>query len=153
MARFTLRPLLVAEDDANDMFLFTRLLKSAGAIHALHIALDGEEIIRLLTPLVERNGLTALPMLAFLDVRLPGSSGIDVLAWIRTQPELDGMAITLMSAAPKKDEIRCAAELGAQCFLTKFPSVLAISRVLESARTFTGRSKSVRFDLPDNLLY
>src|SRR5687768_10701267 len=43
-------PLLVAEDDAHDMFLWTRLLTAAGATHPLHIARDGREAIRLLTP-------------------------------------------------------------------------------------------------------
>lgn len=147
-----LAPVLVVEDDANDMFLFTRLLKAAGAANALHIALDGREAIRLLTPIVEKNRLVAKPALAFVDVRMPHFSGLEVLAWIRQQRELDDLAVAMMSAAPERAEIERAATLGAQCFLTKFPRTLAISRLLEGAARFSGHDGPTRFDLPDNLL-
>ncbi len=147
-----LAPVLVAEDDANDMFLFTRLLKAAGASHALHIALDGDEAIRLLTPIAAQSRLVAKPALAFVDVRMPHRSGLEVLAWIRRQRSLDDLAVVLMSTSPEPAELAQAALLGAQCFVAKFPGKLALARLLERAPRFTGREGHELFDLPENLL-
>ncbi len=147
-----LSPVLVVENDANDMFLFTRLLKAAGAVNALHIALDGHEAIRLLTPIAEKSRLVAKPMLAFVDVRMPHLSGFEVLEWIRRQRELDDVVVVMMSASPERHELERAAQLRAQCFLAKFPRALAITHLLESAARFSGRDGHALFDLPDNLL-
>jgi CheY-like chemotaxis protein len=145
-------PLLVAEDDANDMFLFTRLLNAAGAANALHIALDGREAIRLLTPIVEKSRLAPRPAAAFLDAKMPHLSGLDVLEWIRRQPELDGMPVVLMSKEPNPQDVTRAAELGAQCYLSKFPGKLTMARLLDHASRFTAHDGDHLFDIPDNLI-
>jgi CheY-like chemotaxis protein len=145
-------PLLVAEDDANDMFLFTRLLNAAGAMNALHIALDGHEAIRLLTQVVEKHRLVPRPAIAFLDARMPRLDGLRVLEWIRRQPALDPLPVVIMANSADPQEIARAAELGAQCFLLKFPGKFTITRLLENARRFDGRDGAHLFDLPDNLL-
>src|SRR4051812_20739187 len=145
-------PLLIAEDDANDMFLFTRLLKAAGATHALHIALDGQDAIQLLSPVVKKNRLVEKPLMVFLDLKMPRVGGLAVLEWLRSQRELDDIPVVIMSGATVPDEIRRARELGAQCYLAKYPAKMTIIRVLEYGADFAGRSTTTLFDLPDNLL-
>lgn len=145
-------PLLVAEDDPNDMFLFTRLLAGAGAMHALHIALDGREAVRLLKPVMENNRLVAKPALAFLDAKMPHHSGLEVLEWIREQRPLDGLPVVIMANHADRTEAARAAELGAQAYLQKFPGKVTIARLLESALRFTGHNGDRIFDLPDNLI-
>lgn len=145
-------PLLVAEDDANDMFLFTRLLNAAGTIRPLHIALDGREAVRLLAPAVEKNALGARPAIAFLDVRMPHLSGLEVLRWIRDHRALDALPVALFANQPDLAEIATAQTLGAQGYLKKFPGKLTITRLLEQAAQFTGHDPTQVFDLPDNLL-
>ena len=153
MPAHPLSPLLVAESDANDMFLFTRLLKSAGAVNALHLALDGREAIRLLTPVGEKNRLVAKPAIAFIEVKLPEIGGLDVLAWIRKQRALDDLPVAIMANAATRAEIDRARTLGAQCFLAKSPREWAVMHLLSVAPRFTGRDGDGLFDLPDNLLH
>lgn len=145
-------PLLVAEDDANDMFLFTRLLNAAGTIRPLHIALDGREALRLLAPVVERNALGPRPAIAFLDVRMPHHSGLEVLKWIRSHRILHPLPVVLFANQPDPVEIATAESLGAQGYLKKFPSKFTMIRLLEQADQFNGHDPSQVFDLPDNLL-
>jgi CheY-like chemotaxis protein len=152
MPTLAVPPLLVAEDDANDMFLFTRLLTAAGGLHALHIALDGREAIRLLTPVVEKNRLAPKPAIAFLDAKMPHLSGLEVLAWIRCQQPLDTLPVVIMANSADPTEISRAAELGAQCYLVKYPAKLTIARLLQNAPRYTGRDGAGLFDVPDNLL-
>jgi CheY-like chemotaxis protein len=138
------------------MFLFTRLLKAAGAVNALHIALDGQDAIRLLAPVVEKSRLVAKPSVIFLDSRMPRLDGLAVLEWIRARSELDDVPVVIMSGAADTREITRAHDLGAQCFLIKYPGKFTISRVLEQAAGFSGFRGNgdghAVFDLPDNLL-
>jgi len=145
-------PLLIAEDDAQDMFLFTRLLQATGALHALHIALDGRDAIRLLTPVVGQSRLVAKPAVAFLDVALPEIGGLEVLTWIRQHRELDDLPVVMMATTPDSASIARAARLGAQCFVAKFPGKASMARLLQNAPQFTGRDGVHIFDLPENLL-
>jgi hypothetical protein len=50
------------------------------------------------------------------------------------------------------DEVARAAALGAQCYLSKFPGKLTISRLLDHASRFTGHDGDHLFDLPENLI-
>jgi CheY-like chemotaxis protein len=148
----TLAPLLIAEDDPNDMFLFTRLVKATSAMHALHIALDGREAIRLLEPLVNGNRLVARPGVAFLDIAMPHVGGFEVLEWIRRHAVLDSLPVVIMSNTSGAAELERAARLRAQCFLRKFPGKPTIQHVLDHAPLYTGNDGAHLFNVPDNLL-
>jgi CheY-like chemotaxis protein len=109
------------------MFLFTRLLKAAGAVNALHIALDGQDAIRLLSPIVEKSRLVVKPTAVFLDFKMPRVDGLTVLEWMRGQRELDDIPAIMMAANPDSQVISRATKLGAQCFLSKYPGKLTVN--------------------------
>lgn len=142
----------VAEDDPNDMFLLTRLLKGCGAANPLHLALHGEEAIELLSRVIAGNGLADQPSIVFLDIRMPKRSGLEVLAWARQQPALASVPVVVLSAADEPEEVMRARELGAQCFLRKFPSARVIGEVLAAAARFNERPDDSWFELPANLM-
>lgn len=65
-----------------------------------------------------------------LDLKMPGMSGFELLAWIRRQPQLKNLRVVVLTAS---DEIRDATEayrLGANSFLVKPVE-------LETAQLFT----------------
>jgi len=144
-------PLLVAEDDANDMFLFTRLLTAAGALNPLHIALDRTEAIRLLKPVSEQSRLVVKPAAVFISTGLRSDEPLELLQWIRQQRALDNLPVLFMGRSPKRAEVDRAMQLGAQCFFTKFPTKLAITRLLEGATSFSRNRAAPAFNLPENL--
>lgn len=57
--------------------------------------------------------------LVFLDVMLPGRSGIDVLREMRADPDLRGVAVVVVSAWQAPEDIATALENGADSFLAK----------------------------------
>lgn len=144
-------PLLVAEDDPNDMFLFTRLLTAAGPLHPLHIALNQAEAIRLLKPVIEKSRLVAKPAAIFISASLPRGGALELLRWIREQRALDDVAVLLMAREPKRAEIERVLKLGAQCFFKKFPPKLAVTRLFDGAASFSRNRSPAAFDLPENL--
>ncbi len=143
-------PLLVVEDDPQDMFLFTRLLKSAGTTHPLHIALNGEEAIELFTRVLRKGGLLDCPGAAFIDARMPKVDGLELLAWIRKRPALERMPVVMLSHSSDSREVLQAGRLGAQCYFTKYPSPTTIAKTLDEVRRFGGGAAI--FEVSNNLL-
>jgi two-component system response regulator len=145
-------PLLVVEDDPQDMFLFTRLLKSAGADHPLHIALNGDEAIDLLNRVLRKSGLIDCPGAAFIDARMPKTDGLELLAWIRKRSGLERMPVVMLSHSDDARDVIRAGKLGAQCYFTKYPSLATIARTLEEVKRFGNGSNGTVFEVSNNLL-
>lgn len=59
------------------------------------------------------------PDLVFLDVMLPGLSGIDVLREMRADPALCDVAVVVVSAWQRPEDVAVALESGADRFLAK----------------------------------
>lgn len=135
------------------MFLFTRLLQSAGAKNPLQIVLNGREAIARLARVMESNALPERPAAVFLDVRLPGLDGFEVLTWIREVRAFDRLPVILLCQTANPAEVARAKQLGAQCLLPKFPAQLVIAQALDEARAFGLGGWPRIFDIPHNLLH
>lgn len=147
-----LPPFFVAEDDPNDMFLLTRLLKGCGAANPLHLALNGQEAIDLLARVSDGVGLVDQPSIVFLDIRMPKLNGLEILAWLRARPTFANVPVVILSGTDDPQDTELAQRLGAQCFLRKYPSALVIAEVLAAAARFSERPQKI-FELPANLLW
>ncbi|HUR59712.1 MAG TPA: response regulator [Opitutaceae bacterium] len=145
-------PFLIAEDNPDDMFQFTRLLKSTGATNSLHHALTSKEAIELLERVTGRGALVACPAAAFVDVRLNGGDGFDVLAWIRKHRAFDALPVIMLADTDDPREIARSTKLGAQCHLIKYPSKAIFARILGEVPRFQEGRIARCFDLPNNLI-
>lgn len=59
------------------------------------------------------------PDLLLLDVMMPGQSGLDVLAEVRADPELESLPVVVVSAFSSDADRRAAEAAGADRFLAK----------------------------------
>jgi CheY-like chemotaxis protein len=148
-----LAPLLIVEDNADDLFLFTRLLKKAGVANPLYVASDGEEAVTLLERVVRNDELLQAPFMAFVDIKMPRMDGFELLAWIRKQRALDQLPVVILSSSSEARDVAQAAKIGAQFFFAKYPSDATIGRVLEAASRFAvnGANRKAHH-VPSNLL-
>lgn len=60
-----------------------------------------------------------LPDVLIVDVGLPDMSGWDILEFMRSRSELDGVAVIMLTGRGDADDIDKAAELGADEYLLK----------------------------------
>ena len=134
------------------MFQFTRLLKSTGATNSLHHALSAGDAIGLLERVTSRGSLVACPAAAFIDVRLDGDDGFEVLAWIRKRREFDALPIIMLADTDEPREVARSAKLGAQCHVIKYPSKAIFAQILDEVPRFQSGRVSRCFELPGNLL-
>jgi CheY-like chemotaxis protein len=114
-------PILLVEDDANDITLFQRALHSSGFATSVQVAEDGEAAMQALLALDERARLEneTFPRMILLDLKMPRKSGLELLAWIRQQPLLRRLPVVIFTSSREPSDIIQAYELGANSYLVK----------------------------------
>jgi CheY-like chemotaxis protein len=105
-----MRPLLLADDDPTESWLVVRAFKEAGVANELHVVPDGEAAIAFLEK--------TRPALVLLDQKLPGCSGLDVIAWLRNSRTPTVPALVL-SASTFDSDVQAAYLVGANGYLVK----------------------------------
>ena len=107
--------ILHVEDNPDDLMLMELAFRKAGVDVRLETATDGDKAIKVL-----QNGSTAVPpACVLLDVKLPSLSGLEVLAWIRNQPQLKRLPVVMLTSSLLPDDVNQAYDLGANSYLTK----------------------------------
>jgi CheY-like chemotaxis protein len=124
---------LLVEDQEEDIELFRRALAKSGVSCGLDIVMDGETAICWLTEKLAEIGCgrAVLPRAIFLDLRLPGIDGSEVLRWIRAQPALTATTVVVCSVAvTERRDLTATQCLGADAFLAKSPRPETVAAVL-----------------------
>jgi len=113
--------LLVAEDNAHDVFLLKRAFVKAGIDVPMHVVNDGQEAVDYLTGeerFANRKEFP-LPTLLVLDLKMPRLSGFDVIRWVREHEGLRRLPILVLSSSGLGKDINRAYDLGANSYLLK----------------------------------
>jgi CheY-like chemotaxis protein len=115
------KTILLIEDDPNDTMLLERMFRSLSLSKPVQIVSEGEKAIAYLNgegQFADREQ-HPLPTLIFLDLKLPGVSGFEVLTWIRQHPRLSKTRVVVLTGSKKSLDIYRAFELGANSYLVK----------------------------------
>ncbi len=113
---------LIVDDDPFIRKLILTTLEGVSSFD-LHQAGDGEEAVQV----ARREG----PRLVFLDIDMPRMDGVEACRQMRAEPAMRGSKIVMLTASAD-DSARTRAELaGADRFLTKPFSPLALLRLVD----------------------
>ena len=77
----------------------------------------------------ERLAQLTVPAVCIFDVRLPGESGLDLLAWLRCQPRYQAFPVLLYTGNDDADTRQRAASLRVEAYLTKPPGQGSAERI------------------------
>jgi CheY-like chemotaxis protein len=113
--------ILLVEDNEDDVLFLRRAFKQAGIPNPLQVVPDGRQAIDYLAgvaPYASRADYP-LPCLVLLDLKLPRVMGLEVLQWVRQQPELEPLPIIVLTSSPEDKDIQRANRLGANSYLVK----------------------------------
>src|SRR5688500_6976050 len=108
-------------------------LRGARVADELHVVSVGEEA----SEFVHQRGYTVAvprPDIVLLDLNLPRLDGTDVLAEIKTDPDLGRIPIIVLTSSSAEADIQRSYELHANCFISKpvdFTDFLSAVRSLE----------------------
>jgi CheY-like chemotaxis protein len=125
-------PILVADDDPNDVTLLKIACAKAGLARPLHVARNGVEAIEYLGGAGQFGDRRKfpLPLLLLLDLKMPVKSGFDVLSWLRVQPGLKRLFVVVWSSSADPRDIDRAYDLGANSYIVKPSSIEDLRRLV-----------------------
>jgi CheY-like chemotaxis protein len=129
---------LLVEDDENDVFFMQRAFREAGIITPLSVASDGREAIDYMCGNGEFTDRQKwpLPCLVLLDLKLPYVLGLDVLKWIRSQPEFKSVVVIVLTSSRQDADIEKAYSLGANSYLVKPPDVHQLIAMVKKIKEY-----------------
>ena len=113
MATDSLTRLLVVEDNEDDTFLLTRQLARAQIDDCVTVIGNGLDALAFL------KQTSPLPLAVFLDLSLPGMSGIDVLKEMKKEASLQNLPVIVMTGSIRPTDMDECTRLGVTAYLTK----------------------------------
>ena len=128
------RDILIVENNSDDLFFLKRALRNAQVKDTLHSVSEGRSAVAYLSGENEYadRARYPLPWLIFLDLKLPYKSGIEVLEFIRSRPELQKINVVVVTASEDDKDMRKTSELGVNAYLMKPPSAYVLERLFAS---------------------
>jgi CheY-like chemotaxis protein len=138
----SLRALLI-EDNEADRDLFRATFRQCGPKNVLDHAGSGEEAMAW----VQEN--RGLPDVIFVDLRLPGMSGFDVLSWIRSDRELGATFVVAISGGFPVTDVT-ARNVGADALLLKPIGPVEMRGIMAVADEFRRRRSIGRSPFPSS---
>jgi CheY-like chemotaxis protein len=127
--------LLLVEDNPGDVRLTREALREAPVPVNLCVASDGVEAL----DFVYRRGKyknAPRPDLILLDLNLPRKNGPEVLAEIKTDPDLKRIPVLIMTTSQEPRDVDTAYSLNANCYITKPITLDEFMNVVQSIETF-----------------
>ena len=114
------RTILLVEDSEDDVFLFTRALRTSGVAASVNVAINGREALEYLNRAqVGNDPDRPIPNLVLLDLKLPHLLGLEVLKWIRSQSALQTLVVVILTSSSQGSDLVNAWRLGANSYLVK----------------------------------
>ena len=115
------KPILLVEDDENDVFFLKYAFEHAELRNPLFIVRNGQEAIDYISGIgryADRNQ-SPFPWLVLLDLKLPVKMGLEVLRWIQSKPELATLLVVVLTSSADTRDIDESYRYGARSFLVK----------------------------------
>lgn len=112
---------MIIEDEVDAAELFSEMMR-----------INGFRVIKMFSsapaiPIIAQEK----PDLILLDVMMPDISGLEVLRYIRREPDLAGIPVIILSAKSMPTDIKNGIEAGASVYLTKPVGFLDLKQAVE----------------------
>jgi CheY-like chemotaxis protein len=131
-------PILLVEDDPNDVWLVKHAFQSSNIANPLRIVNDGQEAIDYLNGQGQYGDRAAfpLPKLVLLDLKMPRLNGFDVIGWMRRHHPSKLTPIIILSSSALPQDVNRAYELGANAYMVKPADYRALERLFRTIADF-----------------
>lgn len=116
----TLKRILLAEDDPNDVELTLKALARHHLSNEVQVVGDGAEALDYLY----RRGAYAdrpvnHPLLVLLDIKMPRVDGVEVLRQIKSDPNLRIIPVVILTSSAEERDLMESYRLGANAYVVK----------------------------------
>ena len=115
-----LRPILLAEDNPNDVELTLNALHAAKLANEVIVVRDGAQALDWLLrrgPYANRE--PEVPAVVLLDLKMPKLGGEEVLAQMRQHAELRTLPVVILTSSREESDLCKCYDLGANAYVVK----------------------------------
>ena len=127
--------ILLVEDSPEDADLTVEILGDAKVINRIHVVEDGVEALKFLRQQGDYANAPR-PDLILLDLNLPRKDGREVLAELKTAPDLKLIPVVVLTTSGANEDILRTYTLNANCYVTKPVSLEEFAKVIRSIEFF-----------------
>ena len=127
--------ILLVEDNPGDSRLAMEALKESKLRNNLHIVTDGVEAMDFLYKRGKHEQVLR-PDLILLDLNLPKKDGREVLAEIKSDPDLKRIPVVILTISKAEEDVLKTYNLHANCFITKPLDLNQFVTVIKSIEDF-----------------
>jgi chemotaxis family two-component system response regulator Rcp1 len=127
--------ILLVEDNRADARLVELSLEQCRGSYELWVATDGRAALDYLQRVGKEIG-PPRPDLVLLDLNLPQVSGRDVLAQMKSDPQLRGIPVIVLSTSEHEDDVRFCYEHHAQSYVRKPSDLQAFQRAFRGIEKY-----------------
>ena len=115
-----LKPILLVEDNPNDLELTLIALEKSQLANEVVIVRDGAEALDYLNCKGNFSGRPAgNPAVVLLDLKLPKVDGLEVLQHVRSNNTLKSMPVVMLTSSKEEQDLLRSYELGVNAYVVK----------------------------------
>jgi CheY-like chemotaxis protein len=126
--------ILIAEDDADDRFLFKTAFEEKGYEDQIEFVENGIELWKFLED-IEQNERN-YPSFILLDLNMPKKDGREVLREIKQHAVFKKIPVVVFTTTNSENEVKRCYELGANTYVVKPVSFDSLLKVVEEIRMY-----------------
>jgi CheY-like chemotaxis protein len=126
---------LLVEDDPGDALITTEAFELSPVHSTLHVVGDGEQAMRFLRRTGEFTGAPR-PALILLDLNMPRRNGLEVLADLKTAPDLLTIPVVIFTTSQAETDITASYRLHANAYITKPVSLDLFTEAIRQVNDF-----------------
>ena len=116
----TVRPILLVEDNPKDVELIFAALKKSNLANEVVVARDGAEALDYLYRRGKFQSRNAeLPIVIFLDLKMPKVDGLEVLKQMKSDAALKVVPVVMLTSSREEADLVKSYELGVNAYVVK----------------------------------
>ena len=127
--------ILLVEDNPGDVRLTREALKEGKVLNTLHVVGDGIEALAFLRH-EGQYAMAAHPDIILLDLNLPRMDGRELLADVKSDPNLRRIPVVILTTSKDEEDIIRTYDLHANCYITKPVDLGKFMEVVKSVEEF-----------------
>ena len=127
-------PILLVEDDPNDILFFEKALQRCAPEARLQIARDGQEAMDYLDAKGAYTDRAKFPppAVVVLDLKLPARDGLEVLTTMRARHDLQHIPVVVLTSSQESRDVGSSRELGVDEYLIKPVRFADLLRIVQN---------------------
>ncbi len=135
--KFLYKPIdiLLVEDNPGDADLAREVLEGTKIKNRLYVVEDGEAAMQYLHQTDDFSS-SPRPDLVLLDLNLPKKDGREVLADIKSDPNLKRIPVVVLTTSDAEEDVLKSYDLHANCYITKPIDLGQFAKVVKSIENF-----------------